>query len=141
MTTWTRALPCFPASELACKGTGLVLLDVRFAVALPALRLKWGKPLTLTSCCRTPEHNAKVKGHPRSLHLTAPFHAGANGTMAADIDWSSWTIQEKREFVTLAASFGWSVGRALSFVHVDRRADIGLVRTDYNYAGAGAHGW
>lgn len=141
MKQWTEAIPYFPRAELACKGSGVVLLDMRLAVALPALRQAWGRPLNLTSCCRSPEHNAKVKGHIRSLHLTIPFYSAAFGTMAADIDWSDWTMQDRRAFDTLARSAGWSTGRALSFVHIDRRVDIGLQATSYNYAGASAHGW
>lgn len=141
MNVWRDALLYFPAEELRCKGSGELILDLRFAIALPALRQAWGRPLTLTSCCRSPAHNTAIKGHPRSLHLTVPHHNAATGTMAADIDWSGWSMQDRRAFDTLARSMGWSVGRALSFVHVDRRADIGLVRTEYNYAGAGAHGW
>jgi len=105
------------------------------------LRVQWGRPLNLTSCCRSPAHNRAVKGHPRSLHLTQPYHGGAWGTMAADIDWSGWTMQERRAFDTLARAAGWSTGRAVGFVHIDRRADIGMQATSYNYSGADAHGW
>ena len=135
---WTTGLPFFSADELRSHGDGSLILDVRFAAALPQLRRSWGRPLNLNSCCRDPAHNASVGGHPRSLHLTIPFHASAAGTMAADISWSTWAMHDRLAFATLAASLGWSVGRARTFVHVDRRVDIGLPRAEYNYAGVRA---
>lgn len=135
----TGPIEFFPASELECPTGRVILLDARFATELPALRRAWGAPLKLNSCCRTPAHNLKVKGHPRSLHLTVPYHAGAGGTMAADIAWHAWPMATRRRFVTLALGLGWSVGRANGFVHVDLRTRIGLIQTTYDYAGLA--GW
>jgi len=132
---WTTNLPFFPSRELACKGSKEILLDSRFAAALPYLRLKFGRAMVLTSCCRSPAHNTKIGGHPRSLHLTVPFHPGAFGTMAADISWMAWPLALRADFVKLALSLGWSIGRARTFVHVDRRVDIGLAQAEYTYTG------
>lgn len=135
MDSFGGALPYFSESELACKGTGIIRLDRRFAVELPYLRHEWGEPLTLTSVCRSPEHNKQVGGHPHSLHLTEnPYHS-TNGTMACDVAWGHWTHDKQREFALLAWGLGWSVGLNNSFCHIDRRGDTGLARKVFEYGG------
>lgn len=124
--TWTDALPYFPRHELACKGTGIILLDARFAAALPHLRMMWGKPLTPTSVCRTPAHNTAVGGHKTSMHLTENPARGTNGTMAADLAWGPWPPEQQLAFARLAWSLGWAVGLHDSFIHVDRRSEVRL---------------
>jgi len=123
---WTDALPYFPRHELECRGTGVIQLDARFAAALPALRVEWGRPLTPNSVCRSPQHNASEGGHPRSLHLTDNPAWPTNGTMAADIRWRGWSTDDQLAFARLAWSRGWSVGLHNGFCHVDRRGDLGL---------------
>jgi hypothetical protein len=131
---WTDAIPYFPRHELACKGTGEIRLDLRFAAALPALRQAWNSPLTPNSVCRTPAHNSKVGGHPRSLHLTEnPAYPGAKGAMAADLDWKGWAVDAQLRFARLAYSMGWSVGLHNSFIHVDWRKAIGLTQAVFLY--------
>jgi len=122
--TWTKALPFFTADELACQGSGIVKLDMRFAAQLPALRMAWGSPMILNSCCRTPEHNARVKGHPRSLHLTINPKWPTWGCMAADVGWLSWSTEEQFQFALLAWNQGWSIGLHEGFCHIDRRGDM-----------------
>lgn len=129
----SRAIEFFSERELACKGSGVIKLDPRFAAALPELRRAWGSALVPTSVCRTPEHNAAVGGHPRSLHLTEnPVHP-SQGAMAADIAWRMWPTDRKMAFARLAWRMGWTVGLHDGFCHVDRRADIGLSRSVFVY--------
>ncbi len=59
----------FSRSELACPTTDQVRLAAGFGEALERLRVELNEPMHLTSACRSPLHNAKVDGHPRSLHL------------------------------------------------------------------------
>ena len=130
---WTGALPFFAENELACKGTGVIKLDMRFAAALPALRAKWDRPMILTSVCRTPEHNERAGGHPRSLHLTEnPVHP-TEGTMAADVAWRDWPQAEQLQFARVAYRLGWAIGLHNGFCHIDRRGDIGLPKTVFLY--------
>jgi len=136
MRVYRKALPYFTKKELACQGTGVIALDIRFAIALPALRHAWGKPLTPTSVCRHPVHNSQIGGHPRSLHLTDNPEWPTYGCMAADIAWGHWSGAEWRQFCALAWDTGWSIGLSKTFVHIDRRADIGMDRlpqTVYTY--------
>lgn len=122
----TTAIPYFSESELACKGSGIIKLDPRFAEALPKLREAWDAPLSPNSVCRSPEHNTRVGGNPRSLHMTENVAWPTLGTMAADISWASWPVPQRLRFAKLAWSLGWSVGLHNSFCHVDRRIDLAL---------------
>lgn len=146
MSSWTEALPYFPKHELACHGTGVIKLDMRFAAALPQLRLAWGGPLTPTSVCRTPEYNKQLNngkgGHPNSLHLTENSKHWTHGSMAADLAWVTWSDEARLRFARLAWSLGWSIGLNDVFIHVDRRIDIGLRQQVFNYgkSWAGAFG-
>lgn len=124
MLTWTTALPYFSPSELECNGAGIIMLDYRFAAALPELRRAWGSPLSPTSVCRTPGHNTVVGGHPRSLHLTLNPVWPTWGSMAADITWRGWPARMKLDFAHMAWSTGWSVGLHDGFCHIDRRGDM-----------------
>jgi zinc D-Ala-D-Ala carboxypeptidase len=133
MTTINTEIPFFSRRELACKGTGAVRLDKRFADALVALRTEWGKPLDPTSVCRTPQHNKNVGGHPNSLHLTINEKRPTNGTMAIDINWRNWSKDLKLEFARFAWQRGWAVGLHEGFIHLDRRKDIGMKPTIFLY--------
>ena len=74
----------FSYAELACKATGVVQLAAGWADALKSLRLAFGRPMIVTSCCRSIEHNVRIGGHPRSLHLMQSAH-GLDGTAAIDV--------------------------------------------------------
>jgi hypothetical protein len=62
---WTS----FSPREIACKGTGSLLIDTEAMDKLQALRNYLGKPLILTSAYRSPEHNRRVGGAKRSKHM------------------------------------------------------------------------
>jgi hypothetical protein len=126
----TTAIEFFGVDELKCKGSGIIKLDPRFAVELPELRRAWGKPLTPTSVCRSPEHNRKEGGKINSLHLTDNPKWPSLGAMAADIRWRGWPIDEQIAFAKLAWKMGWSIGLHNGFCHIDRRADLGVVGLD-----------
>ena len=59
----------FSHSELACPATDQMRLAAGFGEALERLRVALDKPIYLPSACRSPLQNAKINGHPRSLHL------------------------------------------------------------------------
>lgn len=131
--SWTTALPFFSERELACNDSRVIKLDPQFAAMLPALRVAWGKPLTPNSVCRTPEHNAVVDGHVRSLHMTDnPAHK-TGGCAAADIRWRGWDDATKLKFAKLAYSMGFSVGLHDGFCHVDWRQSAGLPQACFLY--------
>jgi zinc D-Ala-D-Ala carboxypeptidase len=61
--------PSFTPAEMACRGTGRLLVVPRAMDALQALRDRLGKPLIVRSAYRSPEHNRAVGGAERSLHM------------------------------------------------------------------------
>lgn len=115
----------FSHAELACKATGVVQLAPGFTEHLKALRLAWARPMIVTSCCRSAEHNAAVKGHPRSLHVYDTPHWPTGGTCA--IDFKIADAYVAMELALCAADLGWSVGVPKGgFIHLDRRELGGL---------------
>lgn len=121
----------FKREELSCKGTGILQLSPGFLGELVWLRTVFDKPMVVTSCCRTPEHNKKIGGNPNSLHMTENKKHNTKGTMAIDILTKSDEYRE--DLIRVARDLGWSVGFGKGFLHLDRRIQIGLPRTDFEY--------
>jgi len=120
----------FSKAELACKSTGIVKLADGFADRLVMLRLAYGKPMVVTSCCRSAAHNKAVGGHSRSLHVYDQNGHGLNGTAAIDIratGHDAWVLAHA------AMRDGWSVGVAKTFIHLDRRDLAGLPVSIFGY--------
>ena len=61
----------FAAAEIACRGTGKLLINTDAMDKLQALRDRLGKPLIVRSAYRSPEHNRAVGGATRSKHMEA----------------------------------------------------------------------
>lgn len=61
----------FSPREMACKGTGKLVVDENAMDKLQALRDMLGKPLIITSAYRSPEHNRAVGGAKASKHMEA----------------------------------------------------------------------
>ena len=61
--------PSFSPREIACKGTGSVLINEDALDKLQALRDRLGKPIILTSAYRSPAHNKAVGGAKKSKHM------------------------------------------------------------------------
>ena len=59
----------FSPAEIACRGTGKLLVNEPALDKLQALRDQLGKPLIVRSAYRSPEHNRAVGGATRSKHL------------------------------------------------------------------------
>ena len=122
----------FSGSELACPTTGEVRLASSFGEVLEQLRIKFDAPIYLTSACRSPSHNAKVRGHPCSLHLTINEHHTTGGTCAVDA--VATDGQYRAKLITLALDQDWSVGVVSNFIHLDRRSRYrGLPQVLYHY--------
>lgn len=124
----------FTVAELACKGSGQVRLATGFAEKLVLLRLSWGRPMRLTSACRSSQHNAAVGGHPRSLHICDQPAHGLDGAAAVDVAVADITQAWELDFI--AKGLGWSVGvPKAGFLHLDRRDLAGLPRGLFGYGG------
>ena len=59
----------FSPREIACKGTGKIVVNEDALDKLQALRDRLRKPLILTSAYRSPEHNRAVGGAKNSKHM------------------------------------------------------------------------
>src|SRR6056297_2229085 len=66
-STWRW--PNFSPAEIACRGTGKLLINEPALDKLQALRDRLGKPLIVRSAYRSPEHNRSVGGATRSKHM------------------------------------------------------------------------
>lgn len=122
----------FSEAELRCKGTGQLKLVDGFAEMLRELRISFGEPMTVNSCCRAPSHNKRVGGHPTSLHLTEGGRT--DGTCAIDIGTRGRTPEYRAKLCRMALERGWSVGVHPGFIHLDTRsAHAGLPQNIFNY--------
>lgn len=103
----------FTESELACKHCQVNGMQQATLEKLDLFRVRWGKPILLTSAYRCEFHNTAVGGAPNSQHI--------KGT-AVDISWSSYTGKEKAKLLTLAMEIFTGIGLHKDFLHVDSRA-------------------
>lgn len=61
--------PNFSPAEIACRGTGAILIDEEALDRLQALRDRIGRPFIVNSAYRSPEHNRAVGGAKASKHM------------------------------------------------------------------------
>lgn len=114
----------FTDAELQCKGSGMLILAPDFDKRLLSLRLAFGKPMVVNSCCRSFEHNKAVGGNARSLHVCDKPFWPTKGTCAIDIGTKDPTY--RADLARLALHMGWWVGVSETFLHLDRRIDYGV---------------
>jgi len=100
----------FKPAEIACKGSGALLLIPDAMDALERARVADGKPFRILSAYRSPLHNARVGGAPKSAHKDGTAFDIALGGRAHDTLIATCRI----------AGFG-SFGRYKTFLHVDLR--------------------
>jgi len=107
---WEERWPNFSPKEIACKGTGKLLVNEHALDCLQELRDRLGKPMTINSAYRSPEHNATVGGARRSKHLAG---------IAFDVSTSNL---DRDELVTEAKAIGFrGIGYYRTFIHIDTR--------------------
>lgn len=102
--------PNFSPAEIACRGTGQLKLHPAALDKLQALRDRLGKPLILRSAYRSPEHNRRVGGAPRSKHM--------DGT-AFDIAMSNHNPAEFEAAAREVGFLGFGTYPRSGFMHID----------------------
>lgn len=124
----------FSPMEMACRGTGRLVVTDAFMTELQVLRDMLDEPMHVTSGCRTLEHNKNIEGAPRSFHVCdSDMERGQNGCLAVDIAATEGFYRGK--LFTHAFKNGWSVGwnAKRGFLHLDRRVDVGWRQTTFDY--------
>lgn len=100
----------FASPDLAGSGNRMDALTV---YRLDALRELIKRPFVINSGYRTPEHNRKIGGAPRSAHVEG---------LAVDISIRKWSHEEKKDLVLYARQLGFNgVGISPTFIHLDRK--------------------
>lgn len=102
--------PNFSPRELACKGTGALLINEDALDKLQALRERLGRPMLITSAYRSPEHNKRVGGAKNSYHMQG---------MAFDVRMEN---QDPHEFEAAARAVGFTgfgYYQRSGFMHID----------------------
>jgi uncharacterized protein YcbK (DUF882 family) len=116
MIAWNPdTTPNFTRAEMACKcGCGECEMRQDFMDMLQAFRTAYGRPLSVSSGFRCPNHPDEAKKAHRGSH--------AQGR-AADIRCASGGIRHK--LLTLAFEMGFSgIGVAKGFIHLDNGHDF-----------------
>lgn len=106
--------PSFSPQELACRGTGKLMIVPEAMDKLQALRDRLGKPMIINSGYRSPEHNRAVGGAAGSMHMQG---------IAFDVRMDN---HDPDAYIAAALAVGFKgIGTypKQNFVHVDARRD------------------
>lgn len=127
--------PNFSEDELRCKGSGKLQLAPGFGQALQGLRDALGESMTVTSACRSLNHNRAVGGHPKSLHICDFPPRNTGGCCSVDVAAVEGERDDYRaKLAEIAWARGWSIGFHPRFLHLDLRTQYaGLPQTRFTY--------
>jgi len=109
----------FSLEELQCPLTKKVMLAHGFGEKLEKLRIEFGYPMKVNSCCRSTEYNKMVNGVKGSFHI----FDNELGTCAIDVSTCKMNKTLREKLIFIATKQGWSVGFGTNFLHLDRRVD------------------
>ena len=112
--------PNFSPAEIACRGTGKLLINEPALDKLQSLRDRLGDPLIVRSAYRSPEHNRAVGGAPRSKHMDG---AAFDITMAKRLSQApaQSAAFPSREWPRTTTLFGSTSGRVMSQSRIRER--------------------
>jgi hypothetical protein len=105
--------PSFSPQEIACRGTGNLMINEAAMDKLQALREAIGKPMIVNSGYRSPKHNRAVGGAKNSMHLQG---------IAFDVRMEN---HDPDDYIAAALQVGFNgIGTypRQNFVHVDARS-------------------
>jgi zinc D-Ala-D-Ala carboxypeptidase len=105
----------FKPHEIACKGTGQLLVNAEAISGLDNMRSLLGHPIRLSSAFRSVYHNSKIGGAPLSVHsVKAPTGAGS----AFDIVLEGRDKETIRQVAEQCGFKGFGM-RYRTFIHID----------------------
>jgi hypothetical protein len=132
---WAARWPNFSPSELACRGSGKLIIPESFLDELQKLREAIGKPMHITSGCRSLEYNDSVGGKRGSFHVCDAdvLSRRQDGCLAVDV--AATDGPYRGELFATAWRRGWTVGwnATRGFLHLDRRTTLGWRQTSFDY--------
>lgn len=113
----------FTEEELECPTTGLLELQGGFIDHLEVLRVEYGKPMVVTSGCRSKEHNEMLiesgfQASDSSLHL---INNKKYKTDCCAVDIAKPNIYDQAKLIGIALAYGWTVRIGKTFIHLDMR--------------------
>ena len=112
----------FSSKELSCSHCGENKFDQKTLDALQDLREAIGKPLSISSAYRCPEHNQKVS----STGITRPHTT----RQAVDILCSGKTAHEVLSFAMIRSSVWKGIGVSQKNEHASRFIHLDTIETD-----------
>ena len=126
----------FTEAEAADPLTGKIIMEPEHLEDTQSLRNMYGKPLIVTSWCRSEEYlrdliNRGYAASPNSFHL---MKNKKHGTKTCALDVARPNGQDLARLIELALTTNWSIGLAKTFIHLDQRAKYAnLPQTFYTY--------
>lgn len=121
----TQLTAHFTSEEMACPHCKQSKMQPEFMAKLEQLRVAYGKPITINSGYRCPEHNKKVGGAPNSYHM-----------QGRAVDIAVPNKAERYKLVKIAMQLGFG-GCEISpkHLHVDNRdqADAVMIILDESW--------
>jgi zinc D-Ala-D-Ala carboxypeptidase len=103
----------FSPREIACKGTGSILVNEDALDRLQKLRDTLGVPVILVSAYRSPEHNRRVGGATRSKHMEG---------VAFDVNMTNHNPAEFERAARAVGFTGFGYYPRSGFMHIDTGA-------------------
>ena len=135
LESWNHRWPNFPPHEMACRGTGMIVVQAEFMDQLQALRNALAEPMHITSGCRSAAHNARIGGKANSFHICDedPAERGQVGCLAVDVATPDGSY--RGDLFEAAWSMDWSVGwnSVKKFLHLDQRTMVAWRKTSFDY--------
>lgn len=131
---WKERWPNFTPQEMACRGSGMLVVSIEFMDALQNLRNDLNKVIHVISGCRTTKYNKDIGGKSKSFHICdSDVERNQRGCLAVDVAviegpyrGDIFSLAWRREW-----TIGWNAKRG--FLHLDQRVMVGWRQTTFDY--------
>lgn len=114
----------FSREEFACEcGCGFDTADIELVQVLEHVRLKYGKPVIITSGCRCVEHNEKVQKSANPNYFPYSSKSYHMQGRAADFVVEGVNPIEVYEWLNRSYPYRYGLGMYSGWCHLDTRTD------------------